>query len=217
MALKKLYFPHEFDASSNPTLIDVNRNFGMSGIGMYWILIENLYQSNGELTDKEIAAIAWNYHINPISEMMAVANLVLKHETDEKTNVTVYYSNGVKKRITEREERSNQARIGAKAKWGKAKKEVKLDNDGNEMTPEWYDNYFKTKKEKEARLKVTKEYREKQMKDPNSFLAKSEAVFKKYEKYKEENKNKIAEAETETVEVECVDDAGKDLFGEEDE
>jgi hypothetical protein len=169
------------------------------------------------LTDKEIAAIAWNYHINPISEMMAVANLVLKHETDEKTNVTVYYSNGVKKRITEREERSNQARIGAKAKWGKAKKEIKLDNDGNEMTPEWYDNYFKTKKEKEARLKVTKEYREKQMKDPNSFLAKSEAVFKKYEKYKEENKNKIAEAETETVEVECVDDAGKDLFGEEDE
>jgi len=150
MALKKLYFPHEFDASSNPTLIDVNRNFGMSGIGMYWILIENLYQSNGELTDKEIAAIAWNYHINPISEMMAVANLVLKHETDEKTNVTVYYSNGVKKRIVEREEKSNAARKGAYAKWGKDKKSKAE----QKPVPEWYNEYFKNLQEREKNKKT---------------------------------------------------------------
>lgn len=42
--LKKLYFEHDFDARNSTTIKKIAKEIGLAGVGVYWILIEKLYE-----------------------------------------------------------------------------------------------------------------------------------------------------------------------------
>lgn len=147
MALKNLYFPHEVDASSNPKLISLNREMGIAGIGIYWVLIEALYQNDGEMSEKDILEVAWQNHIENEDMLKVVAKVLLK-KPSKKDNCEHYYSNGVKKRIAEREAKSSKARESASRRWKKPTAPVRL----KAPTPDWL-----AKSNEERKQKILKE------------------------------------------------------------
>ncbi|MES0334816.1 MAG: Lin1244/Lin1753 domain-containing protein [Candidatus Magnetobacterium sp. LHC-1] len=51
---KSLYFPHDYSARNDPKLERLFMSLGYEGIGIYWCLIERLYEQGGYLNIKDI-------------------------------------------------------------------------------------------------------------------------------------------------------------------
>ncbi len=160
--LKTLYFDHNYDASSDPKLIDINRQLGLAGIGSYWILTEFLYRQEGRMTINDIKAIAWNMHAD---ENVLLQTSKLAFKFNEKGNF--YYSEGVIRRIAEREKKSKMSRMAANTRW-KNQKPAKEES----IKPEWYDDYSKNLK---ARTEKPKE--EISMEETKQILEKTKNLF----------------------------------------
>lgn len=48
--LVNLYFRHDYSARNDTKLIRIKRKYGFEGIGIYWCLVEMLYENKGEIT-----------------------------------------------------------------------------------------------------------------------------------------------------------------------
>lgn len=141
--LTELYFSHDYNARNSTKLKMIIKELGMRGIGIFWCLTEKLYESGGELSNKDVEILAWDLR-EDWDTVQKVINLAFRVE-DEKV-----ISDGVKERIKQREEAFNlkteRARKSAEARWGK-KREAEI--------PEWMkkDNEKKEKEEKKTKEK----------------------------------------------------------------
>lgn len=75
MAKESFYFPHDNNAHNDPKLMSLFMEFGLAGIGLYWILIEILHQqTDGRITMNQFEEyIRWycsRERGEPISEQM---------------------------------------------------------------------------------------------------------------------------------------------------
>ena len=59
--LKKLYFEHDFDARNSTTIKKIAKEIGLAGVGVYWILIEKLYEKNGVIDNEDVELLAWDF------------------------------------------------------------------------------------------------------------------------------------------------------------
>lgn len=53
------YFPHDYYARNDARLIKLRMNMGCKGIGIYWCIIEMLYEEGGKLKVQDIDTIAY--------------------------------------------------------------------------------------------------------------------------------------------------------------
>lgn len=133
--LKKLYFEHDFDARNSTTIRKLVKEIGLAGVGIYWILIEKLYEKEGTITQEDVELLAWDFR-----EDIELFEKVIKIAFIKEDNNII--SKGVIARIEERESankaRSEKARELAQKRWG-GKREAPV--------PEWMNEENKNKKE----------------------------------------------------------------------
>ena len=106
------YFRHDYNARNEIKLKKVFMKHGMTGIGLYWCLIEMLYENNGYINNEQISVLAFDWRVDESLIIDIVENYGL-FETDDNG----FFSNGVLKRLNERQSKSNKAKASANVRW----------------------------------------------------------------------------------------------------
>lgn len=112
MPLENLYFRHEYNARNDPKLVKIKMKLGVEGIGIYWCLIEYLYEQKGFLSVEDIETFAYNERID--EEKVHQVIELAKFQYDKSMG---YYSNGVLDRIVKREEFCLAQKNKANKRW----------------------------------------------------------------------------------------------------
>lgn len=109
------YFPHDFNARNDRKLIKVHLKFKMSGIGIFWSLIEMMYEENGKLPVSEIPTIAAHFREKESTVLSVINDFDLF-----KNDGNFFWSESVKHRMLKRLEKSEKAKASASHRWQNA-------------------------------------------------------------------------------------------------
>lgn len=124
MSKDTFYFSHDYNSRNDEKIKSLLRKHGMQGYGLFWALIEDLYNNANALrTDSE--GIAYDYRIpeNIVKSVLYDFDLfVFDGET--------FGSLSVQKRIDERDSKSIKARESASKRWTNANA-MRTQCDGN--------------------------------------------------------------------------------------
>lgn len=125
---KAQYFPHDYNARNDPKLIEVKMDMGNSGIGIYWSLIEMLYEEGGKIEMKRIKAIAYS-----LNECLANVEQLLSNYDLFANDGIYFWSNSVLHRLESIEniskERRKAAKKSVKARAEKRKELINIQED----------------------------------------------------------------------------------------
>ena len=91
-------------------------NLGMEGIGLYWCLIECLYENGGYLDLKEVDLLAFEFRV----DKKIIEDLIDNYDLFKK-NKKSFYSKSVLKRLEKINEISNKNRENVRKRWQKEK------------------------------------------------------------------------------------------------
>lgn len=113
MSKETFYFSHDYNARADRKLVNVIMKHGMSGIGIYWCLVEMLYEEGGYMPT-EYDRISFELRINTdvIQSMINDFDLF-------KTDADKFWSDAVLERLQERCEKSEKARESINKRWEK--------------------------------------------------------------------------------------------------
>lgn len=108
----KEYFRHDYHARDHLKFKQMRMDLGLEGMGVYWCLIEMLYEEGGTINLCDCNAIAYDLHISEelLKKVISVYNLF---EINEKS----FSSKKVIERLTDRTKKSISASKSAKKKW----------------------------------------------------------------------------------------------------
>jgi hypothetical protein len=112
---KKYFFSHDYKARSDSKMMDCQMKFGMAGIGLYWCLVEMLYESNGFIMHSQCDRIAFEMrvHKDRIAELIQETDLF---DSDSEK----FWSNSVLERLEFIETKSKKGKDAAKKRWNNA-------------------------------------------------------------------------------------------------
>ena len=146
MHIKKLknYFSHDFNARNDIKLKKVNMELGMNGIGLYWCIIECLYENNGYFDLDQLDLLAYELRV----EKKIIDNLINNYDLFKK-NKKQFYSKSVLQRLEKINEISRKNKENINKRWAK-KKSVQTNNESDTTVLPL--NY----KEKEKKIKENK-------------------------------------------------------------
>lgn len=114
MAKDTFYFSHDYSARNDPKLIKVLMKLGQSGKGVYWDLIEMLYEQEGNLLIDEIESYAFSIR----ADDGIILRLISEFDLFEKDE-NYFWSPSVLRRLEERATRSKVGKDNAEKRWGK--------------------------------------------------------------------------------------------------
>lgn len=120
--MKAAYFPHDFNARTDPKLQQVMMAHGLHGIGAFWCIVEMMYEQGGRLTTSSIQAIAYNLHTT-----CELVESIIKDFDLFVIEEDFFSSKSVQTRIVKKEEISEMKRRAVMARWGKRSKENNTD------------------------------------------------------------------------------------------
>ncbi len=132
------YFSHDYHARSDPKMIKLRMKYGFEGVGLYWSIIEILYEAEGRVLRTECERIAYELQIG-IERITAIIDTDL-FQKDE----LYFWSDSVLKRLNIREEKSEKARESAYKRW--ENKDLKIH--ANAMRTQCDGNAIKVNKSK---------------------------------------------------------------------
>lgn len=153
------YFSHDYNARNDLNMKKLFMGEGLAGIGLYWCLVEMLYEKNGYIDFEYIPIIAFD--LRTTEEQ--VNNVINKYDLFCK-NETHFFSSSLLKRLDMRNEKSEKAKNSANARWGNA----------NAMRTHSESNAIKENKikEKEIKVNIQKECIEKDTTPFDNFISK---------------------------------------------
>ena len=107
-----LFFTHDFYARQDPKLQSVLAEHGAEGLGIYWCIIEQLYEQGGSFPLKVFKSIAFALHV----ECKVVTSIINDFGlfVIEGENFT---SSSIKKRLEKSSSVSESRRYAAKSRW----------------------------------------------------------------------------------------------------
>lgn len=112
MAKETFYFSHDFNARNDRKLIKLKLKYRQAGIGIYWSIVEMLFEENGVLPLSEIPTIAGDLREKE-AVVLSVINDFDLFENDGKN----FWSNSAKRRIDKRLEKSEKAKESIRKRW----------------------------------------------------------------------------------------------------
>ncbi len=120
MAKDVYWFPHDYNARRDPKLVKLHMKLGHEGKGLYWDLIEMMYEEGGYLRLSECESYAYEMrtHVDKIASVIRDFDL-FKTEGDH------FFSSAVIDRLEQKNAKSQKAKASAKARWDKVKEESK--------------------------------------------------------------------------------------------
>lgn len=166
MDKETFYFSHDYNARNDPDLSDLLMKLGMEGIGIYWCIVEMLYEQNGYLNlDKcESYAFALHTQCDKLKAVIQSKGLFNK-------NGTKFWSESVLRRLARRKDISEKASKSAKKRWDNTKA-MPTQCEGNAIRvnkirvnkskvkennyPDYFNDWLEYKKEKKQGYKSDK-------------------------------------------------------------
>jgi len=121
--MSKEYFSHDYNARSDPKMRDLFINEGMVGLGIYWCLIEMLYEEGGYLPLKFVKLMSVDF-----KESCDRIGGIIRNYGLFKCDDDIFYSESVLKRLDLRKEKSEAARKAALERWERERKKQLNDN-----------------------------------------------------------------------------------------
>lgn len=123
------YFQHDYNARNDPKLQDVLIEHGIGGIGVFWCVIEQMYEQDGFLPLKSCKSIAFALHV----DCKLVESVVLDFGLFQNDG-TNFWSNSVKSRLDKRKEVKEARKKAALKRWESTHKmQMQNKNDANAM------------------------------------------------------------------------------------
>lgn len=119
------FFPHDFGARNDPELQDVVMNVGLEGIGVFWCIIEMLYEQGGKLALDKLNAIAFQLHADK-----EVVRKVVNDFGLFQTDGTEFWSDSANRRLMQREEIAKKRRNAAQNRWNNIPRSDSSENQG---------------------------------------------------------------------------------------
>jgi hypothetical protein len=143
----KEYFSHDYNGRNDRKLVKLRMDFGLEGIGIYWCIVEMLYENNGRICLDEIETIA--FELQTDCERITT---VLKNYDLFRFKGNFFYSESVNGRLNKRKEKSDKARTSALTRWNTNDKD-----DANALQTHNEGNAIKVNKSKvnKSKIKVT--------------------------------------------------------------
>lgn len=151
------YFSHDFNARNDLKLKKVNMQLGLQGIGLYWCIVECLYENEGYLSlDDDIELLAYELR----TDKDLIINLIENFDLFKK-NKNKFYSPSVLDRLQKITDKANKNRENVLKRWEKVKNSSDNESNTNEI-PKEYENdttvlqtnyYIKENKKKENKIK----------------------------------------------------------------
>ena len=139
MAKDTFYFSHDYNSRNDEKIKFLIRKHGMLGYGVFWSIIEDLYNNANALrSDCDGIAYDMRVHSDIVKSVLHDFGLFV-FEGDN------FGSMSVQKRIDERDSKSKKARLNAHKRWS-----INT-NDANAMPPQCDRNAIKERKVKEIK------------------------------------------------------------------
>jgi hypothetical protein len=136
------YFSHDYNARNDRKMVKLRLKLKMEGLGIYWALVEMLYEEGGQISFEEIPVIENELRIKKGLINKIVADYEL-FENDGK----YFWSNSVKRRLDKRLEKSEKAKESIRIRWQNTNV-LRTNNDSNTI---------KERKGKEKKVKESKD------------------------------------------------------------
>ena len=139
--MESFYFSHNYNSRSDSKIKKLLHKHGLLGYGLYWAIVEDLY-NNANALQLHYESIAYELR----TEKNTVKSVI--HDFDLFIIEGDYFSsNGVKRRLEQRNEKSIKASNSAKKRWNKS------EGNTNAMRTQSDSNAIKEKKVKEIKVK----------------------------------------------------------------
>lgn len=106
------YFQHDYNARNDPKLQEVLIEHGVAGIGVFWCIVEQIYEQGGKLPFKSCKSIAFALHV----ECNVVESVVNDFDLF-KNDGTFFWSNSILARMNRRKEISERRKKAAESRW----------------------------------------------------------------------------------------------------
>ena len=170
IAKNTFYFSHDYNTRNDEKIKELIFNYGMSGYGIYWSIIEELYQNTNVLhLNYERIAFELRSDVSSIKSIINDFNLfVISGEN--------FSSLSVQKRLDERTNKSEKARLSVNKRW----------SDTNVLQTKYDSNTIKERKGKEKKVIYTPNIDEVEMYFKENGYTKESAV-KAFHYYQENN------------------------------
>lgn len=136
------YFSHDYASRDDEKIRNVMFQFGWEGYGIYWGLVESLYQNDGYM-QTHFDRIAYEMRIEKSMLISIISDFGLF-----KTHDDLFYSKSVLHRLKLRKGKSMAAKKAAEIRWGKGKQK-----DANALQTHNDSNAIKESKGKERKGK----------------------------------------------------------------
>lgn len=115
MPKETFYFSHDYNSRNDPKMIRLFMKTGISGIGVYWCIIEMLYEQGGYMELKECERIAFELRTDS-----QIVSDVIQSDLFGKNNEK-FWSESAIRRLNERKIKTVKARESATIRWDNAK------------------------------------------------------------------------------------------------
>lgn len=109
------FFPHDYAARNDPKMIDLMSSHGVAGIGVFWCIVEQLYEAGGRLPMANFKSIAFALHMDSAMIASVVQDFNLFQNDGE-----MFWSESVLRRINKRIVVSESRKKAAAARWSNA-------------------------------------------------------------------------------------------------
>ena len=120
MSKETYYFTHDYNARADRKLVNVIMKHGMQGIGVYWCLVEMLYEEGGYMPT-EYDRISFELR----TDTKVIQSIILDFELF-KTDADKFWSDSVLDRLQERCDKSEKARESINKRWKKHREDTNV-------------------------------------------------------------------------------------------
>jgi len=111
--LKTRFLPHDYNARNDLKLINLQIKHGLEGLGLYWCLVEMVWEADNELDyDPDLIAFALRTDAGKVKSVAEGFNLF-------QVEAGILSSTAVAKRMAYFTEKSEKAKQAASKRWGK--------------------------------------------------------------------------------------------------
>lgn len=158
---KKQYFAHDFGARNDPKMQHLLMEMGYEGIGLYWSVIELLYEQGGYLPLTMLRSLSFSLRVEEGTLRRLIEEFELFESDDEE-----FWSASALARMGEmelqRERRSAAGRKGNEQRWGESHDESQCDDNAIAMRQQSNRNAITTvsQEKKSVSLKINKKIKE---------------------------------------------------------
>lgn len=169
------YFSHDYNARADENIKLLIRKWGMEGYGIFWALVEDLYNNSNELR-LDIEGISYDLRMNESIIKSVIFDFDLFSINDG-----IFGSSSIERRMNERDEKSKKTSKSATLRWEKYRQNANASKtDANALDVKVNRNAIKDRKD-------IKESIESKEKDSNESLSTFELFLKEEKIFNFEN------------------------------